>query len=61
MNLEIVERSSGYWIVGEHGVEWDEPFVHLSQAINQLNKMLDEKKLLFAKINTENKDFSPFK
>ena len=61
MNLEIVERSSGYWIVGEHGVEWDEPFVHLSQAINQLNKMLDEKKLLFAKINTENKDFPPFK
>jgi hypothetical protein len=61
MNLEIIERSSGYWIVGEHGVEWYEPFVHLSQAINQLNKMLDEKKLLFAKINTENKDFSPFK
>ena len=48
MNLEIVERSSGYWIVGDYGVEWDEPFVHLSQAINQLNKMLDEKKLLFA-------------
>jgi hypothetical protein len=42
MNLEIVERSSGYWIVGEHGVEWDEPFVHLSQAINQLNKMLEQ-------------------
>ena len=49
MNLEIVERSSGYWIVGEHGVEWDEPFVHLTQAINQLNKMLDEKKLLLQK------------
>ena len=39
MNLEIVERSSGYWIVGDYVVEWDEPFVHLSQAIRQLNKM----------------------
>ena len=29
MKLEIVERSSGYWIVGDFGVEWDEPFVHL--------------------------------
>ena len=43
MNLEIVERSSGYWIVNDYGVAWDEPFVHLSQAIRQLNKMLEEK------------------
>ena len=42
MNLEIVERSSGYWIVGDYGVAWDEPFVNLSEAINQLNKMLEQ-------------------
>ena len=41
MNLEIVERSSGYWIVDDDGVAWDEPFVHLREAINQLNKMLE--------------------
>ena len=46
MNLEIVERSSGYWIVGEFGVEWDEPFVHLSEAIAQLHKMLDKESVL---------------
>ena len=37
--LEIVERSSGYWIVNNDGVAWDEPFIHLSQAISQLEKM----------------------
>lgn len=37
--LEIVERSSGYWIVDSCGVAWDEPFIHLSQAIIQLEKM----------------------
>ena len=35
MELEIVERSSGYWIVDDYGVAWDEPFIHLSQAIRQ--------------------------
>ena len=39
--MNLVERSSGYWIVGEYGVAWDEPFVHLREAINQLNKMLE--------------------
>jgi len=42
MSLEIVERSSGYWIVDRHGIAWDEPFIHLSQAIRQLNKMLEK-------------------
>ena len=41
MNLEIVERSSGYWIVDDDGVAWGEPFVLLSQAIRQLNKILE--------------------
>lgn len=48
MELEIVERSSGYWIdvkldsmFGEYRIKaWHEPFVHLSQAINQLNRMI---------------------
>jgi hypothetical protein len=53
ITLEIVEReaitdvftsneelSSCYWIeLG--GVAWGEPFVHLSQAIRQLNKILE--------------------
>jgi hypothetical protein len=39
VKLEIVERSSGYWIVGDYGVEWDEPFIHLSQAIKKLNEL----------------------
>ena len=39
MSLEIVERSSGYWIVGDLGVEWDEPFVHLSQALKKLSEL----------------------
>jgi len=42
MELEIVERSSGYWIVGDYGVAWDEPFIHLSQAIRQLNRMVKD-------------------
>ena len=37
--LEIVERSSGYWIVGDWGVEWNEPFIHLNQAIDKLNEL----------------------
>jgi len=37
--LEIVERSSGYWIVGDYGVEWYEPFIHLSEAIKKLNQL----------------------
>ena len=45
MSLEIVERSSGYWIVDNDGVAWDEPFVHLSQAIRQLNKMLKDEQM----------------
>ena len=44
MNLEIVERSSGYWIVDNDGVAWDEPFVRLSQAIRQLNRMIKDAK-----------------
>ena len=44
MNLEIVERSSGYWIVDDDGVAWDEPFVHLNQAIRQLNRMIKDAK-----------------
>ena len=42
MSLEIVERSSGYWIVDNDGVAWDEPFVHLSQATRQLNRMIKD-------------------
>ena len=42
MNLEIVERSSGYWIVDNDGVAWDEPFVDLNQAIRQLNRMIKD-------------------
>ena len=42
MSLEIVERSSGYWIVDNDGVAWDEQFVHLSQAIRQLNRMIKD-------------------
>ena len=37
--LEIVERSSGYWIVGDLGVEWDEPFIHLSEALKKLSEL----------------------
>ena len=40
MELEIVERSSGYWIVDDYGVAWDEPFIYLSEAIRQLNRMI---------------------
>lgn len=39
MSLEIVERSSGYWIVDDYGVAWDEPFVHLSQALKKLSEL----------------------
>tara|TARA_R110002012_G_scaffold18193_2_gene67064 strand:- start:243 stop:407 length:165 start_codon:yes stop_codon:yes gene_type:complete len=39
MSLEIVERSSGYWIVDDYGVAWDEPFIHLSEALKKLSEL----------------------
>ena len=39
MSLEIVERSSGYWIVDDYGVAWDEPFVHLTEALKKLSEL----------------------
>jgi hypothetical protein len=39
MNLEIVERSSGWWIVGENGVEHYEPFDEIEDAIEKMNEL----------------------
>ena len=41
MNKEIVERSSGYWIVDDHGVV-DGAFIELDGALEAL-KNLEEK------------------
>ena len=40
--LSIVERSSGYWIVDDDGVVWDEPFVYLSEAIKKLEQIKED-------------------
>ena len=46
MNLEIVERSSGWWIVGENGVEHYEPFDEIEDAIEKMaRKMLEVARL----------------
>ena len=45
MSLEIVERSSGYWIVDKSGIVYDEPFIDLSDAISQLNEMEGKTKM----------------
>ena len=45
MSLEIVERSSGYWIVDKSGIVCDEPFIDLSDAISQLNEMEGKTKM----------------
>lgn len=35
---EIIERSSGYWIVDDCGVVVDEPFITYSEALESLEK-----------------------
>tara|TARA_B100000475_G_C14729970_1_gene201439 strand:+ start:170 stop:292 length:123 start_codon:yes stop_codon:yes gene_type:complete len=37
--MEIVERSSGYWIVDEHGAV-DGPFIELEEAQSFYNSLL---------------------
>ena len=46
MSLEIVERSSGYWIVDKSGIVCNEPFIDLSDAISQLNEMETSEELM---------------
>jgi len=41
-NIEIVERSSGYWIL-ENGIV-DGPFIELSEAQKRLDEILDNLK-----------------
>jgi hypothetical protein len=44
--LEIVERSSGFWIVDNNGVAWDQPFTELdgdNGAIATLDKLVAER------------------
>ena len=53
MELEIVERSSGYWIVDDYGVAWDEPFIHISQAIRQLNRIIKDAEVMLNHLNTK--------
>ena len=38
-NFEIVERSSGYWIVGKYGVAWYDPFDEYEDAIAKLHEL----------------------
>jgi hypothetical protein len=38
-NFEIVERSSGYWIVGSYGVAWYDPFDDYEDAIAKLHEL----------------------
>tara|TARA_Y100001972_G_C7606729_1_gene304105 strand:+ start:826 stop:984 length:159 start_codon:yes stop_codon:yes gene_type:complete len=40
--LSIVERSSGYWIVDDDGVAWDEPFDDLTEATKKLAEIKDD-------------------
>ncbi len=37
--FEIVERSSGYWIVGDYGVAWSDPFDDYEDAIAKLHEL----------------------
>jgi len=39
MPREIVERSSGYWIVNEHGVAYPEPFDSIEEALDKLESL----------------------
>ena len=41
-DLSIVERSSGYWIVNDDGVVWDEPFDDLTEATKKLEKIKED-------------------
>ena len=67
MKLEIVERSSGYWIVHEWGVAWLEPFVELADACAKLTNLEllleveNEKKSQISKIKAEKQELPPFK
>ena len=38
-HFEIVERSSGYWIVGNYGVAWSDPFDDEEDAIAKLHEL----------------------
>ena len=40
--LEIVERSSGFWVVDDCGVAWDQPFDSLDEALKKLEQLEDE-------------------
>ena len=40
VEYEIVERSSGYWIVDNDGVVYDEPFIELKDAVNKLEEII---------------------
>ena len=40
--LEIVERSSGWWVVDDCGVAWDQPFDSLKEAIKKLEQLEDD-------------------
>ena len=41
--LEIVERSSGFWVVDDCGVAWDQPFDSLDEALKKLESMSEDK------------------
>jgi hypothetical protein len=43
--FELVERSSGWWIVGDNGVEHYEPFEEIEDAIEKLNELNLRQKL----------------
>ncbi len=38
-HFEIVERSSGFWIVGDYGVAWYDPFDEYEDVIAKLHEL----------------------